>query len=781
MNVLEAAKRAGLFLIILILGGVPTGLSASGAKALDADYLNQPLLNGVVVDSESGAAIRDVHILILENGRLLLSDSQGCFELYNLASGSYKVEFTHIRYKPVVKTLSVREGLPGTIHVRLEPLVRQTDPVLFSVPRNPSPSVHRITSSELKKSRWQDAGDAVRTVPGVQLLETGLAGDQKIVSIRGCKPNQVRVELNGVLLNTGTGASVDLSEFPVQVLDRIEVEPGSFQGSAGGTIRLFTGPMEATVFPQRIKTSVSSEVRQYDQKSVTLYSTLSGSKWQGWATYKFIDSENNFIYKDEQGAEHNRYNNSKERETGTLEFSRKFTRNYRISALVNFDRFTYGSPSPLYQSPTTEATSSGESNRAVIQLLPCASPRHKISASFSAFQNSRTYDSPEWQYNPQIGDSVYHVPIHIEDESKSYRSTLNATFQPAGAAYFSPELAVKLAGNRENFTSSQRYVSGNWKDRLDGDVTRSTIHGDATLSTQTKSSFITRMDLSGQILAHKTEHPGASQAISDWDQNITWNMKLSVLPEAQNHSVQWETFLSAGTGITIPAYTDMFLVESTFSRGNPNLAPEKTREVSSGFSLSWNPMAISLHNSLSAFYRKTDEMIVWSRNFRGQFFPDNLEKAMAYGMEALVNAETTDQTFSLVASITIQNVSNQTSGSPYKGNRVPFQPDWYGSAHMRIGSTTQSVNIESRYSGRRFTSESNSDPASTAGGGLGSYVVWDASVKQSFEMFKLDFEAYTGVQNLFDNKYELMERMPMPGRIWLAGATVLFDKKYQED
>jgi vitamin B12 transporter len=84
--------------------------------------------------------------------------------------------------------------------------------------------------------------DALDSVPGVSIRSFGGLGSLSTISIRGAGSENVLVLLDGVPLNP-TGGSVDLSDIPLNSLERIEIIRGGESatyggGASGGIIRL---------------------------------------------------------------------------------------------------------------------------------------------------------------------------------------------------------------------------------------------------------------------------------------------------------------------------------------------------------------------------------------------------------------------------------------------------------------------------------------------------------------------------------------------------------------
>jgi outer membrane cobalamin receptor len=109
-------------------------------------------------------------------------------------------------------------------------------------------SVAILDAREVDASGSRGVGDAIREVPGLNVLATGGRAGVTNVWIRGGDPNFTLVLLDGVPLNDWTerqGGAVNFEELPARLVDHVEVIEGpltSFYGPSGlaGVVQLFT-------------------------------------------------------------------------------------------------------------------------------------------------------------------------------------------------------------------------------------------------------------------------------------------------------------------------------------------------------------------------------------------------------------------------------------------------------------------------------------------------------------------------------------------------------------
>jgi vitamin B12 transporter len=99
---------------------------------------------------------------------------------------------------------------------------------------------HQITEQQIHAS-----GDVLRQVPGVEVNQSGSAGNQTDVSIRGSSAAQTLILMDGVDVNSGATGGFDMADVTSDDLARVEVvrgAGGALYGSSaiGGVVNLIT-------------------------------------------------------------------------------------------------------------------------------------------------------------------------------------------------------------------------------------------------------------------------------------------------------------------------------------------------------------------------------------------------------------------------------------------------------------------------------------------------------------------------------------------------------------
>ena len=108
-----------------------------------------------------------------------------------------------------------------------------------------SPGTVTVIKPQELKGEQKNLPELLKQVPGLHVIELRGRGAYTTASVRGSTPSQVAVYVDGMLMNLGSEAAVDLSTIPVENVERIEVYrgyiPARFGGaSLGGVINIIT-------------------------------------------------------------------------------------------------------------------------------------------------------------------------------------------------------------------------------------------------------------------------------------------------------------------------------------------------------------------------------------------------------------------------------------------------------------------------------------------------------------------------------------------------------------
>ncbi|MGB6602356.1 MAG: TonB-dependent receptor [Candidatus Cybelea sp.] len=122
-----------------------------------------------------------------------------------------------------------------------------------------------VTAAQIARDGDRTVADAVEDVPGVDVVRYGAFGAAASVGIRGSSSQQILVLVDGLPMAGGQIDDVNLEQFPVSGINRIEVVEGGGStlygsGSIGGVINIITSSQ-----PERSTATISTG--SFDEQS----------------------------------------------------------------------------------------------------------------------------------------------------------------------------------------------------------------------------------------------------------------------------------------------------------------------------------------------------------------------------------------------------------------------------------------------------------------------------------------------------------------------------------
>ncbi len=145
---------------------------------------------------------------------------------------------------PVVCHAQEATPTPSPAEAEVESVV--VSATRFDIPLDQSPaSASVINSEELEQKQIQRVSDALREVPGLSVVQTGVAGQLTSVFTRGLRSEHTQVLLDGIPINQGLQGAFNFADFTTEDIDRIEVVRGPQSTIYGpralaGVIQIFT-------------------------------------------------------------------------------------------------------------------------------------------------------------------------------------------------------------------------------------------------------------------------------------------------------------------------------------------------------------------------------------------------------------------------------------------------------------------------------------------------------------------------------------------------------------
>ena len=169
------------------------------------------------------------------------------------------------------------------------------EPVVVTATRIETPvrdvlaSVELIQGKDLLRQPASDLGDALRLIPGVEVVRLGGAGQQTSLFIRGTESNHALVLMDGLRINPSIGNAA-IQNIAPELVERVEIVKGprsTLYGSEalGGVINVITrrGALDGS--------SVQAGSGRYDTRSASFNTGIGGQRGDASFGGSWIESE----------------------------------------------------------------------------------------------------------------------------------------------------------------------------------------------------------------------------------------------------------------------------------------------------------------------------------------------------------------------------------------------------------------------------------------------------------------------------------------------------------
>ncbi len=208
------------FIMTVLLGFSSLGISQGTLQGKVTDPLGAPVANAKVSLAQKGSLIRQTR-----------TDRKGNFRFTSLPAGRYSVEAEASGFMPTTNTaVFLKAAGEAQLELRLQigPLRQQ---VVVSATGQPmlqsqvGASVSVISRDQLEALNKLDVLDALRLVPGVEVVQEGQRGGITSVFVRGGNSDFNKVLIDGIPAND-IGGQFDFANLATSGVDHVEVFRG---------------------------------------------------------------------------------------------------------------------------------------------------------------------------------------------------------------------------------------------------------------------------------------------------------------------------------------------------------------------------------------------------------------------------------------------------------------------------------------------------------------------------------------------------------------------------
>jgi outer membrane cobalamin receptor len=705
-------------------------------------------IQGLVLDAVSGQPLDGANVVMLGTALGVASDALGRFVFENLFIGAYTLHVSYLSYESLEIAVTVSPDLPVNLTLRLQPRALELPGVEISAerPENARQDVLLITQEEIRRSQSPSLGEFLKTVGGLEVKKNGGAGAQETVSIRGSNANQVVVMLDGVRLNNELTGEVDLAQIPLNLIERVEICKGSGaslfgSGAIGGVISLTTlkgGENHLRLSSQagsfgywRIEPSWSSSRGRFD---ISL--AVQAVRSRGDFPYAYVLDDLREIRQDRINADLS---------SSTLFMQAGYSQragSLRFKAhRFDSDR---GQPGSVFY-PTPYARSQVQRSMATLSY---AHEFRKVSANaqVNAMQN-QTIDRNQ-------------MPERLD--------------QPFGP---SPQFAF---GNRLQTVNAQ--VDAEWKPgrlrhHVGVEIRRVVFEDDNLLKPSARPIGEAGERTAAVFIASQFSRSFRSLTFA-CDPSLRFDYSQLENDSHRRTEQQWspnlQAFASVGgeqrlylkanveRAFRTPTFADLFYQDFRV-QGQDNLLPEKSR--SREWAVGWQLHALGRwRGEVKQFRNRVKDMIVWRLGSFEFFRPFNTNAELS-GIEAQLNFTTEASMISVDLYYTLLQPLNKNLNQTLYDKMLPYRARETWTMALNINRTRWQSSLYLRHSGERFINEANTKS-------LPPYSVVDWAFSQDFVMEHFKITLQCAINNLLNERYEIVRDMPLPWREFRIGLVV---------
>jgi vitamin B12 transporter len=614
-----------------------------------------------------------------------------------------------------------------------------------------------LDRAAIEASGAQGVGDLLRPVVGVRVATTGGPGSFSPISIRGSTNDQVLVLVDGRRLNAAQGGGVDLSDVPLENVERIEVLRGGASAlygadAIGGVVNIVTRALPDDAEEGTLRTELGSLGSR--RVSGHVANTEGAMAWRLDGRWAVADGEFDAARGGVSGGDRGRVTNG-DLDSRFLDGRAEWS--FGPGAGLSVSAGHYGAEKGIPGSrefPSDSAVQDDELSSA--SLIATASPR--LEARAFVQRRLRAFDDPGFALGA-VADRHRNEAWGGQVESR--RDFGRAGRTTAGLEWRRDELRSTTDGTRRRGTTALllRHAVA--------------FGGPGDASPGGASPGPTAVAGAGPLEA--ADVPGARfeltpalrlDAIEGFDARLSPRLMAEWRPGRASgragRRTAWSLRASIGRSFRPPTFDDLFLAPRASAAGNPDLRPESATDADVGATLRRG----SAHVTVTAFWNRIEDLIQWHPGAAGVWRPHNVDGARILGLEVEASlalpAPGPGERCRLHANATLLD-PRETGDAPNTGGKVlVYRPRGRANAQLTYGAARWDLETQWRWTGSVFTTRANTQ--SLPGSLVGDLALrWRASRALELESRLL---------NVSDADFQDLRDYPAPGRQWRLAAVL---------
>ncbi|NME69080.1 TonB-dependent receptor plug domain-containing protein [Flammeovirga aprica] len=576
--------------------------------------------------------------------------------------------------------------------------------------------IQTIDSTELKYHNEGTLASLLRDKASVFIREYGAPGQLSSISIRGTSPVNTAIMWNGINLNSMTLGQTDMSTVNTFYFDNIDIQYGASSaqygtGAVGGTIMLKDNiHWDAPKNRFEVQTAFGS----FNQQFYGFKGEYGNQKWRHKTVALYQKSDNDYTFYNEADKEYQSLRNSGFWHAGILhETHFKPNENEEWSVNLWYTEDKRG-VQPIFgnnMNPTYNDSTHNTAFRGVVN--------YKLNTDKWTHVSSVAYIQDEL-FNG--GDII--ATQRLQADYRGETSLSNSISLQTGF------YAMNIWPNVHAYESNPEEFRASVFAALRFDITNR-----FNVSTVFRQTFVTG------ISAPFTPSMNLSYAIMQ-DPKKSLKLKSSI-----------------GRSYRVPTMNERYWGE----KSNPNIKPEDGYNVDLGFDYSQTFNSLSLNASLTGFYLRTYNKILWIPG--NPTYASNIKNARSLGFES--NVDLGNQNSSQLIKWKVGLAYTLTDAQDMdRDKQLIYVPKNLFKSFVNVGYKTWSMNLDHNFVGKRTTPNDYNN--------LKEYHLINLGVNKSFKINTSDLLLTFKVNNITDEQYQNYQGYGMPGINYMLKANIIF-------
>jgi len=692
---------------------------------------NGKIIRGQVTDAQTGKPLPGANVFFIPTGAGAISDANGRFRFAAFGEAADSLRISFMGYRLV--TLALAE-INEALQIKLEAITLLFSETLVTATRQSAVRAEVPSATELVEINSpsrpvgmarQNIGEALTQAQSIFVKEYGSVSGLKTINLRGASDKQILVLADGVRLNNPQNGGVDASQLSLVGIEKIEIVRGNASAqygsdAIGGVIHLRSFQLPAG-FSGGLQTSGGS-FGTFNGRAQFGYGR---ANWRGAVTLDRLVSDGDFPI---DGAEKiKRRNNASQRREVFARLSGNLRDDLILKLLHRTGKITQGVPGSLQcLSPAARQQDLNHLTSAALDWNQ--SPLFQLAAQYSTERRDQRYNDPEPCFPPPFAS---HHEVASDIGVIQNRTQLN------------PGLDVLIGGEIGGYR-----------------VTSTDFAGIERQRTQ-RSAFV---QIEWRPFVER--HPGSWRLAvipslryddySDAGKRSSPKLALALyrqIPSSKHYTTgRLSLHGNIGKSFRAPSMNDLWYKDPFFA-GNPNLRPERGREIEGGMIYEFSRLG-HWQLELTAFDSKIDDLIISTPDFSSL---ENANKAKLGGIELGAAWRNNGDRFGWRANYARLSAKNDGNDTKTRDKALVYRPrDKFDlQANFDLRYFTLGGNFQ--YVGKRFSRADNSQA-------LPAYRVANFSLSRQIHFNEFSTLLHLEMRNVFDKHFSIIDGYPLPGR-----------------